>query len=240
MKFQYISDLHFEFGKFMNIEKYADNIIIAGDIGDPTQKYYYGFLKYLSQNFNKVFFVSGNHEYYSKRKRTIDETELKLTEMTSHFNNVHYLQNDVYHFPDSDVSIFGSTLWSLIKKEEMYDIINSISDYKLIYNFDIELNNQLHNVALSKLEENINNFSQRKWIIISHHMPQTRLIEQKYKKFNINSAFSSDIPFLDNDNIHAVVYGHTHSPSISGKYYCNPVGYPDENKIINFNTTFDV
>lgn len=38
MKFQYISDLHFEFGKFMNIEKYADNLMITGDIGDGNIK----------------------------------------------------------------------------------------------------------------------------------------------------------------------------------------------------------
>lgn len=239
MKFQYISDLHFEFGKFMNIEKYADSIIIAGDIGDPTQKYYYGFFKYLSEKFERIFFVAGNHEYYSKKRRSMQETETMLQEIASNFTNVFYLQNDVYHFTDSDISIFGSTMWTQIKNNEISEVVTSISDYNLIDDFTVGTCNQLHNEAKNKLEDVVNKNPERKWIVITHHMPQTRLIHPKYQKIKINSAFASDIPFLDNDNIHHVIYGHTHTPMISGKYYCNPFGYPNENPKINFNTTFE-
>jgi predicted phosphodiesterase len=57
---------------------------------------------------------------------------------------------------------------------------------------------------------------------------------------SINSAFASNIPILDDENVIAVVYGHTHTPSVQGKYYCNPLGYPMENKKHNLQATFEI
>jgi predicted MPP superfamily phosphohydrolase len=239
MKFQYISDIHLEHGNRVKIPKIADNLILAGDIGDPSEDIYSSFLKELSHTFEHIFIICGNHEYYSK-KRSMQKTEYIIRELCNNYDNIHFLQNEVFHFSDTDVSIFGTTLWTYIKKCQSWIIKNMISDYRCIPNFTIDLNNKLHFESVQKFNELVVTNSNRKWVVICHHQPQTYLIAEKYKTFILNAAFASDVEEFEKDYIKAVVYGHTHTAGISGKYFCNPIGYPGENENINLQATFEV
>ena len=60
---QYISDLHLEKNFPRNIKAEKPFLILAGDIGYPFQKSYVDFLQSLSYQFDKVFIITGNHEY---------------------------------------------------------------------------------------------------------------------------------------------------------------------------------
>ena len=81
MILRYFSDLHLEFIKPNKIERFIEKIpqgvneicILAGDIGNPYQKNYDIFMNFINKNFKKTFVITGNHEYYNKRK-TIQET----------------------------------------------------------------------------------------------------------------------------------------------------------------------
>ena len=81
MKVRYFSDLHLEFIKPNKIEEFIRKIpsgineicILAGDIGNPYQTNYNIFMKFISNNFKKTFYITGNHEYYNKKKK-IQET----------------------------------------------------------------------------------------------------------------------------------------------------------------------
>src|SRR5574343_119308 len=107
MKFQYISDLHLEFGNKMNIIPVAEYLILAGDICQLNCKTKYkDFLNRISKKFKLIFIVSGNHEYYGQ---TIESGNTFLLSLTKTFDNVIYLNNDIYHFPNSDISILGTT-----------------------------------------------------------------------------------------------------------------------------------
>jgi hypothetical protein len=73
----------------------------------------------------------------------------------------------------------------------------------------------------------------KKVIVMSHHMPSYELIDTLYisKQYAmINCAFASDVSIADDSRIVAWVYGHTHKSYQNGKFYCNPIGYPGENK----------
>ena len=97
MKVRYFSDLHLEFIKPNEIEKFIKKIpsgineicILAGDIGNPYQKTYDIFMNFISKNFKKTFYITGNHEYYNKTK-TIQETNEFLEGYFQQFNNISF------------------------------------------------------------------------------------------------------------------------------------------------------
>lgn len=239
--FQYISDLHIEFYTEKNpfdIQQCAEYLLLGGDIGNPFLESYRLFLENVSKRFNKIFIISGNHEYY---KNYIDETDTQIRYICSLFSNVIFLQNESYTI-NNNLKIFGTTLWSYIPSESEDIILSSISDYNFIKNFKPSISNNLHQIAVNALENEINNSEKNiNYIVLSHHIPLLNLIPQKYKYCGeINHAFASDLNIAKSEKIKAWVYGHTHTVSKIDKYYCNPVGYPDENKYWSMNETFTI
>lgn len=238
MEFQYISDIHLEKGNVIDITPIAPYLILAGDIGDPCAKQYQEFIQQMSIMFEKVFLVAGNHEYFSYK--SMNEINNVLKDVSLRYANVVYLQNEVYHVPNTNISIFGTTLWSHIDPQFAYNVKSTIADYRCIPHFTISKCNQLYEEAIEKFNYYKDEFPGRKWIVITHHLPQTRLIDEKYLGNKVNCAFASDNPCFDDDNVIAVVYGHTHTQQINGKYMCNPLGYPGENLKRNMNMSFIV
>ena len=63
-----ISDLHLEFGSYLDIEPKCKYLMLLGDIGLPLiNNDYFNFLKEVAQKFELVFLVLGNHEFYSSK-----------------------------------------------------------------------------------------------------------------------------------------------------------------------------
>ena len=93
----------------------------------------------------------------------------------------------------------------------------------------------------STLEENKN------CIIITHHMPSESLVDIKYKTPDMlpyNQWYYCDMDEFINSNRNKIkywFYGHTHTPSevIINEipFLCNPIGYPNENKKVDFEKT---
>ena len=245
MKFQYLSDVHLEMGNRIPLTRSAEHLILAGDIGNPFSSTYSDFINNVSLMYKHVFIIAGNHEFYdTKQKRSMPETHEQIASVIkvnqSSKANVHYLNNTAYHFPNSDISVFGTTLWTHIPDCHKENIESSINDYNCIPDFSVELNNQLHQEAVYALKDHICAYPDRKWIVVCHHLPQTRLVLPMYQGLSINAAFATDVPIFDDDRIVAVVYGHTHTPSVQGKYYCNSFGYPKENINHNLGANFEI
>jgi len=62
---QFSSDIHLERGYKRDIIPIKPYLVLAGDIGYPNQDSYKQFLLGMSHKFDKVFVISGNHEFDS-------------------------------------------------------------------------------------------------------------------------------------------------------------------------------
>lgn len=68
MKLQILSDLHLEFSPNFYLPKTGNVIALLGDIGYPKSLIYREFITKLSKDYEHVLLITGNHEYYNKRK----------------------------------------------------------------------------------------------------------------------------------------------------------------------------
>lgn len=236
MKIRYFSDLHLEFIKYNEIEKFFKNIecghdeilICAGDIGNPYQNNYDIFINFINNNFKKIFIIAGNHEYYNKTKN-MNETNIYLVEYFAKFENITFLNNNYEYY--ENYCFIGSTLWSKITNP-----VYEINDVYSIPNFDYIEYNKLNVQCIDFLQDALNN---KNCVVITHHMPLESLIDIKYKTFKMlpyNQWFYNDLAKLietKKDNIKCWIYGHTHTPSNNIvneiPFLCNPIGYPNEN-----------
>jgi predicted phosphodiesterase len=255
MLIRYLSDIHLELLKPSGVTKIINSIknnsdqicVLAGDIGNPYSSTYDTFMKHISNTFKKTFVITGNHEYYNNGK-TVEETNIYLTSYFKAYDNISFLNNSCEIY--KDYLFVGTTLWSNITNPE-YKINDVYSIKSLTY---IEYN-KLNLESLEFLDNVIEQHKQHKQhkqplIIITHHMPSKNLIDSKYKTEMMtpyNQWFYSDMDkfILDNkDIIKCWFYGHTHLPSNTTindvRFCCNPIGYQNENKDIDFHKTLDL
>jgi predicted phosphohydrolase len=248
MKLRYFSDLHLEFIKPNKIEQFIKKIppgideicLLAGDIGNPYQSSYDIFMTFISKNFKKTFVISGNHEYYNKTK-TMEETNDFMKNYFQKFNNIRFLNNNYENY--DNYCFIGTTLWSKITNP-----IYEINDVYSIPNFDYIQYNRLNMLSIDFLKEVLQN--NENCIIITHHVPSSSLIDIKYKTKEMNHynqwfyCNMDEFVEINRNKIKCWIYGHTHTPSnviineIS--FLCNPIGYPNENKNLNFQTTITI
>ena len=97
---KYISDIHLEKNHIRNIKADKPNIILAGDIGYPFESSYQTFIHEMAYKFEKVFVISGNHEYDGFKNISIVENKIK--NICNMRRNVHYLQKDTYMLCSED------------------------------------------------------------------------------------------------------------------------------------------
>jgi hypothetical protein len=240
--FQYISDIHLEFGTPPpTIPPMADVLLLAGDIGDPAHPTYTDFLQCVSRNFRQVFIIAGNHEYYGPR--TMVASEELIRGVCKVLPNVIFLQNEARQILDTDIWIYGTTLWTNIPDDPAIHarIKSSIADYRRIKGFSPRLSADLFAAAIAGFAAaHTATSAARQWIVLCHHQPAMDLVDPKYRGYgSLNWAFASDAPTLTGP-ASAVVYGHTHAPYQNGKFYCNPIGYLGERPNPQYDTTFSL
>jgi predicted phosphodiesterase len=243
--------------------------ILSGDIGYPFQPVYEEFLIFMNSKFEHVFLITGNHEYYQFGKnkgKTMKEINDKIQEIieVNKLNNVHFLNNSTYDLIYEDNGIdnggnghdgnnnktyrfIGTTLWSKLFLPQYM-----INDKINIAEHDFESCNKWHqdNVTFLKTEIDKCNLDDNKIIpiVITHHLPSYSLIDEKYKdtyRSYYNQSYASNCDdLMKNSNIKCWFYGHTHTGSVQtiNDVICaaNPIGYPDENKNIDFNKVIDL
>ncbi|ARF11692.1 metallophosphatase [Klosneuvirus KNV1] len=92
-KLQYISDIHLEHRQTIpKIPAKTNYLALLGDIGHPNKPLYSEFLKYCSKNWDKVFLLSGNHEYEQK-KYSMKDIDHMIQCHVSKYHNISYLNN---------------------------------------------------------------------------------------------------------------------------------------------------
>ncbi len=243
---QYISDIHLEMWAsnpafYQQILKpSAPYLILAGDICSYEKRQKLKpFLEYCSVNWDKIFMVAGNHEYYAY-KTPMSRVEEWLKEECAAFPNIHFLQKETYNLEEK-YAIIGATLWTHIDPEIDYEVYAQMNDFKKITNddgtcFKPDNCRQLYQDHAQFIDNAINSALLNDYIpiVITHHLPSPALIHPKYVDSHLNSCYAS--PFLDymHDKPSLWFYGHSHVQGVKDfkhtKCCINALGYPGELK----------
>jgi len=236
MKIRIISDLHLEYNDFPKFMKQflklnpVSVLVLAGDVVDfPNIELFKQFITAIRNDYKHVIYVLGNHEYYGFGKsKWCDHENNEKRNVISVFRGlcidlrVKLLENETLCIDDIDgrkVTFLGTTLWSPVEREFYRDIKR---------NWILEQNRN----AIDFIYDNPAD------IIITHHMPDSRFIPEKYRDDNEkNSAYTNDgfdFYSLAEQGTKYWIFGHTHTPvkNVTHKgitFICNPLGYQYEN-----------
>lgn len=211
---QVCSDLHLDYQDINEtnfsqiIIKSAEILVLAGDIGNPFTKVFYEFIKYCSELFQVVLFVSGNHESYGY---TIDDSITHLSTLLSMFNNVVFLNNSTYEI--DDICFIGTTLWSHIPINVSKTEIYKINDFSKIKYHTIEEHNRYFYNNYKFINDTLFQYMEtnKKCIVITHHSPSFATIPDKYIGSITNCCYATDLEHLFHyPNICVWIYGHLH------------------------------
>jgi predicted phosphodiesterase len=212
--FQIVSDLHIEFRNdeipepLELIEPTAPILILAGDIGSLYKIYQLSeFLKKLCVYFEKVFYVPGNHEYYTFEnipKSNINILVRRLRTLEKVIPNLQILDRD--RVVIDDICIAGCTLWSKLDIELPKYIVR-------IHGMTTEIYNDRHTGDLEFIRDNINYCKSKnlKLLLITHHCPTYKVIYNSRKRKKLHSLYCTNLDdILSENSIHTWVCGHTH------------------------------
>jgi Icc-related predicted phosphoesterase len=196
------------------IEPTGEVLILAGDI--TNAKYYDDprpiekqFFKTLSEQFERVFIIAGNHEFYRSWDISILEKPLRR-EIES---NVFLLNNQMIEY--KNVAFFFTTLWSDINQLDEGYVRRSMPDFSLISyhkkNLLIKQYNHLHKQALEFLDNSLPQSRNSKKVVVSHHLPSLQCVHTDHIGSRLGSAFATDLDgFILKHQPDYWIYGHSH------------------------------
>jgi predicted phosphodiesterase len=245
---QVFSDIHIElWNKIPEIPVKAKYLFLAGDICNITHPLFYPFFDYCSKNWTKIFYVPGNHEYYTKKKNyneLLFEYKYKIWER---YKNVYCLDNNYVSLDEENINIYGATFWTQPPFSTTYDAKISINDYNWItyfkkgkdtvVNLDINYVKELSDESFTSLQKYLNE-TDKKTIVMTHFPPnRTGTSHPRYlsEKRTANLYFAWPDGTLQNfnlDNVLTWISGHTHwsyDYVINGvRLISNQIGYKSE------------
>ena len=256
-EFNLISDLHLE------VEPVelpgGKTLILSGDVMEAQNVNKHIGLRFFEQcaeKYEQVLYVPGNHEYYG----SVFEEVLEW--LPQHLpSNVQFLHRN--HAIVDDVLVLGVTLWTDCRKEDplvMHVLRQNMNDFQIIGKKDKDGEGpfvftpfdsvELFKADLAYLKQMVEQHSDKKIVVCSHHAPSDMSIHPKYMSDQtyrlMNGGFASNLEefILDNPQIVGWSHGHTHTSFDyrigSCRVMCNPKGYGNENPEFNIGFTFEV
>lgn len=242
MRVQYASDLHLEFGENSRWLKEhplipsADILVLAGDIGylDDDNYISHPFWNRVSEDFNQVIVVPGNHELY----KFFDINELRNGWQLEIRHNVRVCYNSVIAL-NEETDLIASTLWAHIPPSEEYLTERCVSDFKRIRNGEFRLSaqrfNEEHEVCRNFIEKAVSESNAERIVVATHHVPSFALMAEEFKDSSINGAFTVELAgMIAESRINCWIYGHSHRniDKMIGSTRCvsNQLGYVFQNE----------
>jgi predicted phosphohydrolase len=184
---------------------------LAGDVVTfAQQKLAKPFFDRWASEFEKVYWLPGNHEFYGFDLSTKQET---INEAIR--SNLFLVNNIAVEL--NGLRILFSTLWSQISQLLESIIQRSLNDFHQIRFGDRRLRtieyNRLHQEARQFLETELKKPFEGKTIVATHHVPTFYNYPEAYKGDDLNEAFATELFDLIAD------YGPDHW--IFGHHHCN-------------------
>lgn len=236
MKVQIYSDIHIEFyKKYPKIERNAEILILAGDIGKLNLPQYTAFLEYINSTWEQVIYVLGNHEFYHNKK-TYNVLMNDYIDLFNKYERIKLL-HDCSEFLYKNYRFIGCTLWSFARDK----LTNCFSKIKMINpntikkeGISVDFYNSLYQTQKQQLIENIGNNT----IVITHYpITQYNTSSPKYcdETEETKLIFANNI--IDELGVEKCVFisGHTHYSFDfeykNNRFISHQFGYPDEIKM---------
>lgn len=249
-RLQYVSDLHLEFHDRHNhgnipcemfVKPSAEYLALCGDIGWPEKAALATFLSWCSRNFKEVYWVPGNHEFYTKsleKRSTVAEKIEMCEKLCDTFKNVHFMYRKVRQVPGWNLRIVGCTMWTHLDPENDVKTILGMNDVRQIFesekNASPDFFREWHETDKAWLAQETKKArtAQEDMIVLTHHLPSYKLIHPKYEGHPLNYCFATNLEEMMESPIRAWLCGHSHTAcevEINGvKCGLNPSGYPGE------------
>lgn len=213
MKIQICSDLHLEFHsnrlwlKENPLIPTGDILIIAGDTYHLDKDYSkLHFIKKAANEFEKVFLIPGNHEYYGGYDATsaMETTYQKIKSNVFMVNNKSIMLNGV--------RFIFSTMWSKINKHFLA-LMRGLYDFKKIKFGEniLSINdfNALHEHCFEFIRKEVEQEGPK--VVITHHLPSYECNVREFKDSKLNEGFCVDkTRFIEQKDILYWIYGHSH------------------------------
>lgn len=236
-----VSDIHLEFGHCDLRETDSKYLILAGDI-QPISMTIEGegarFFDAVADQYDKVFYIIGNHEYYGAEIHydTLYELRENLPENTLVMDPV--LGTDLEYL--EEFTIVGATLWTdLTRNPKHFDMAQrGMNDFRHIW-LDKESNTKFHaSVQQAFYEEHLARIKSvvpdpsKPFIVVTHTSPQYDPEQHvKFRDFReMDFCFHNELgDYIRENAITAWCHGHTHEKVdyMLGHtaIKCNPRGY---------------
>jgi predicted phosphodiesterase len=210
------SDLHLEFGSGWTLppEAEGDILILAGDIVTFMD---YGPLDRLLRAWRKpVLYVTGNHEYYTRRPMNEEDSKFIRWLATNHAQ-VTVLRDEEASI--DSVNFFGGTMWTDFNganQASMQIARDQMNDFRLIQNADHSVFKPadaivLHANFVNKLHSWLRKDLRGPRVVISHHAPVIHPNTMHHSS-PLRPAFNSVdmLKVIEEYQPDLWVYGHTH------------------------------
>lgn len=233
--FHVLSDLHLEHFPGFRLDPAkieAPLLVLAGDVGSPSDSEYVAFLEHCSQLFEEVFVVMGNHEAYGMG--TLEDGIAAVTLLIDRDlpANVHFLNRSAHDLQiqntnNTKVRILGTTLWSHVPDKDAIHVQCFLTDYRMISGFTVPKNNAVHIEDVRWLEGEISRAETDgvDIVVVTHHAPSFQgTSHPKTRGSLLNSAFATDLHhLLKRTPVKLWVHGHTHYSNDQKIGQCNLV-----------------
>lgn len=225
--FQILSDLHLEVGQQYSsfiVPPSAPYLILAGDIGRLIDyESYLAFLTKQAAQFEQVFLVLGNHEFYGLSFLAGLERAQKLENEAVLNEKLVLLHQRRYNIPNSEITILGCTLWSTVPEDAREVVRLKVKDFEKIEGWTVDDHNASHEADLTWLRHQALDIQRqnksgakgervRNILVVTHHAPSMQETSSPKDVSNPwSSAFATDLlGDASWGEVKAWVFGHTH------------------------------
>jgi predicted MPP superfamily phosphohydrolase len=213
--FLLLSDIHLKDGEVFPIEilnTSCEYLVLSGDICRiESTKTLISFLELLSakSSFKKIFYICGDHEFYTSTQTSYLDLFSILREETRHLDKLYILNNSTVDI-GKDLRIYGGTMWSKLPSEfpsteflPIFDenrlIVNSNWIHKEHYKFLHSLDYQIQKAHADH----------KRLIVVTHHAPSFKNTKSEHSPQRF--IYCSDLDqYLRKDRIHVWMFGHIH------------------------------